>query len=118
MPLNKDVDDCVIRYIALTVPLSKDDSKKFSTATLNHLVSAYSRVLGPVLDPNAGTPTSKRIIQDVEKCWGEQLLLQMEQLFRGLATEMAMFEWKELVNGVGKERKKLQEIQSGHILML
>ena len=68
--LNKDVDDRVARGVACTKHLKPGDEGyelRYSRATPKLQSSAYLRVLDPVHGPNGGAPTSKRIIQDIDK---------------------------------------------------
>jgi hypothetical protein len=58
--LNQDIHLSVMIHCLLTDMLPKDDAKKFSVATPKLGTNAYLRVL-------KGSPSSKRIIQDVNK---------------------------------------------------
>jgi hypothetical protein len=58
--LNQDLHLSVMIHCLLTDMLAKEDAKKFSMATPKLGTNAYLRVL-------EGTPSSKRIIQDVNK---------------------------------------------------
>lgn len=72
--LNKDVDDVFLQHVAWTSNLSETDPKKFSKSTPGRQDHGYLRLLDPIHGPTGGVPTSKRIIQDVEKCMGSHLL--------------------------------------------
>ena len=68
--LNKDVDDCVARHVAVGYGLKEGDlgySTRFSRHTLREQTSAYKRVMDPALGMEKGAPTSKRICQDIRK---------------------------------------------------
>ena len=70
MPLDcslfKDLDDAVDRHIAVTSSLPDTNVKKFSKRTPKLAASSYKRVW-------EGVPSSKRIIQDISRCWGDHL---------------------------------------------
>lgn len=72
--LNKDVDDLFIQHKAWTNSLPESNPKRFSKSTPARQDHGYLRLLDPIHGPLGGTPTSKRIIQDVEKCMGNHLL--------------------------------------------
>ena len=60
--LNKDVDDCVARLVAVGYGLKEGDlgySTRFSRHTLREQTSAYKRVMDPALGMEKGAPTSK-----------------------------------------------------------
>jgi hypothetical protein len=60
--LNKDVDDCVARLVAVGYGLNEGDlgySTRFSRHTLREQTSAYKRVMDPALGMEKGAPTSK-----------------------------------------------------------
>jgi hypothetical protein len=76
--LNKDHDDIVLKHVAATSLLDKNDPKKFSLATLNKVSSAYQRIYNnppfvhdghkvPVMPLGEGRPFPKRIGQDIMK---------------------------------------------------
>ena len=68
--LNKDVDDCVARHVAVGYGLKEGDlgySTRFSRHTLREQTSAYKRVMDPALGMEKGAPTSNRICQDIRK---------------------------------------------------
>jgi len=73
--LNKDVDDGVHSHIVFTEGLASEDPRKFCMTTPLKGSFAYRRVWNSpvivgvengVIDPG-GTPSSKRIIQDIDK---------------------------------------------------
>jgi len=59
--LNKDLKDALLFHSCLTHELDEDDDLKFSLSTPNRMTKAIKRIL------KNGWPSSKRIIQDVEK---------------------------------------------------
>jgi len=59
--LNKDHDDIVLRHVAATSLLDKDDPRKFSLATPDECARAYRRIY------EANGIPSKRIVQDIMK---------------------------------------------------
>jgi hypothetical protein len=69
--LNKDVDDCVARHVAVGYGLKEGElgySTRFSRHTLREQTSAYKRVMDPALGMEKGAPTSNRICQqDIRK---------------------------------------------------
>jgi hypothetical protein len=81
--LNKDVDDCVKWHVLWTNKLSNDDGPvdpdtglplKFDRSTTKRQSHAYLRLCNPLNPPDGGALSSKRIIQDVDRCAGEHLL--------------------------------------------
>ncbi|CAB9506549.1 hypothetical protein SEMRO_270_G104380.1 [Seminavis robusta] len=80
--LNKDHDDGVLRHCAATSLLPKEDPRKFSLRTPLLVASAYKRVW----NHENGWPTSKRIVQDINRvptAW--QLVYDNEGLNTGKA---------------------------------
>ena len=78
MPLDcslfKDVDDAVARHIAVSCWVPKDHpdyNKRFSRSSRVISRSTYFRILDPV---TGVSPSSRRIIQDVDRCWGKHIL--------------------------------------------
>jgi hypothetical protein len=68
--LNKDVDDCVARHVAVGYGLKEGDlfyRTRFSRQTLRKQTSAYKRVMDTALGMEKGSPTSNRICQDIQK---------------------------------------------------
>ena len=68
--LNKDVDDCVARHVAVRYGLKEGDngySTRFFRRTLREQTSAYKRAMDPALGIEKGAPTSNRICQDIRK---------------------------------------------------
>jgi len=72
--LNKDIKDQIKRHVAFTSGLLDTDVRKFSKATPSKIDSAISRLFDPSLPVGAGVPSSRRIIQDVSRCMGTNLL--------------------------------------------
>ena len=68
--LFKDVADAVNRHVSITSKLADDDPRKFMKNTPQRLLHAYLRIVDPV---SGVSPTSERIIQDVERCWDNHL---------------------------------------------
>ena len=73
---NKDLDDIVLRHVAATYRLPRDDPRKFSLATPKHVSSAYRRIYnnppvqrdGEDLVPlGCGGPPPARLGQDIMK---------------------------------------------------
>lgn len=83
--LNKDLDDAVNRHTCLTQGMSNIDPKKFSMRTPKKAADAYKRLFYPqwtdadgtteaLFDPDTeGAPSSKRIVQDINKVVGPTL---------------------------------------------
>jgi hypothetical protein len=72
--LNKDEDDCVHYQVVLTDHLKDDDPRKFRCDTPTHQDWAYARCHDPQHFPGGSMP-SHRIIEDCEKCYGENLTI-------------------------------------------
>jgi hypothetical protein len=72
--LNKDLKDQLKKHVVLTHGLDKNDPRKFSMATPALIEQAVQRLVAPSDDPGIGVPSGYRIIQDVEKCAGPNLL--------------------------------------------
>ncbi len=72
--LNKDVNDALKRHVAYTTVLDKHDARKFSKATPKSIESALTRIMDPALGPGAGVPSGRRIVQDIKKSMGPNLL--------------------------------------------
>ena len=66
--LNKDVWDAFIRHQELTEHLDQSDQREFCSSTPKRMESGFLRIMDPDLGPDAGCPTSGRIIQDF--AWG------------------------------------------------
>eukprot|EP01052_Picozoa_sp_SAG31_P032181 SAG31_NODE_3503_length_4189_cov_1.900978_1_plen_182_part_00 len=67
--LNADVDRCVQRHITITRQCT--DDRQFDRSTVPKQTRAYLRIL----DPDTGVcPSSERIICDMRKCFGANLL--------------------------------------------
>ena len=64
--LNKDLHEGVGWLCAITTNLSSDDPKKFDKSTPKRARSAYLRAWDPRHEPD-GFPSSKRIVEDIEK---------------------------------------------------
>jgi hypothetical protein len=62
--LNQDLSTAVKQHIVYTASLPEDDERKFSMSTPKRGLSAYRRVYDP---DTGGCPSSRRIIQDVDK---------------------------------------------------
>ena len=71
--LNRDLHSCVEFYSSICRWLPKDHPLypvRFGKATTKVMLSSYKRVY----DPETGVcPSSKRIVQDITRCWGEHL---------------------------------------------
>jgi hypothetical protein len=68
--LNKDVDGCVARHVAVGYGLKEGDlgySTRFSQHTLREQTSSYKRVMDAALGVEKVAPTSNRICQDIRK---------------------------------------------------
>jgi len=65
--LNKDLDDAVMRHILLSAHLKKDDERKFSLATIKSGARAYRLLWDPAHGPHGGSPTTDRILNDINK---------------------------------------------------
>ena len=68
--LNKDVDDCVARHVAVGYGLKEGDlgySTRFSRLTPKEQASAYIRVMDPALGMGKEAPTSNHICKDKRK---------------------------------------------------
>ena len=81
--------------------------QRFSKASYKVMLNSYLRVLDPV---TGVCPSSKRIVQDITRCWGEHLDKICET--KGGAV-------KDLGNRVGKRKleglKKAQQADSAYI---
>jgi len=71
--LNRDIHCRVSQYESMSRWIKEGHplwSKRFTTANQKQMVSSYMRVL----DPETGVcPSSKRIVQDITRCWGENI---------------------------------------------
>ena len=71
--LNADVHSCVEFYSAVCKWIPQEHplyAQRFSKASQKVMLDSYMRVL----DPDTGVcPSSKRIVQDITRCWGEHL---------------------------------------------
>ena len=76
--LNKDVDDEFNRHQAYTKQLNASDPLKFCKSTPTRIDSAYLRLVDPKNGLDFGVPTSARIIQDIQKCMGPNLIAIIE----------------------------------------
>ena len=86
--LNKDLHEGVGWLCALTSNLSSDDPKKFDKSTPKRARNAYPRAWDPRHEPD-GFPSSKRIVEDVEKVIYENLFKIYEArgaVVKGLGT--------------------------------
>lgn len=72
--LNKDLDDAFIVHCALTQELHDDDKKKFSSSTQPQLEHSYARLLSSNGGVGVGSPSSKRIVEDIMKCVGPNMI--------------------------------------------
>ena len=54
-------------------PDFKDDPRRFVLDKPSSIDFAHTRVMDPMLGPNAGSPLGKRIVQDFNKCYGKNL---------------------------------------------
>ncbi len=72
--LNKDVKDQLRRHTVFTCGLDKHDPRRFSMATPRQIEDGIRRLLAPSDDPDVGVPSGRRIIQDVQRCMGPNLL--------------------------------------------
>ena len=71
--LNADVHSCVEFYSTVCKWLPKEHPlypQRFSKSSYKVMLSSYLRVLDPV---TGVCPSSKRIVQDITRCWGEHL---------------------------------------------
>jgi hypothetical protein len=71
--LNKDLDDSFLVHCALTQDLPNDDVRKFSSSTVPKLEDSYLRLLS-AHDQHGGSPSSTRIVQDILKCTGPNMI--------------------------------------------
>ncbi|KAF0705722.1 hypothetical protein AaE_014393 [Aphanomyces astaci] len=94
--LIKDVDNSFQRHKAWTVHLPRGSPAKFCSSTPQRLEQSYLRLLDPSLGLHAGVPTSSRIIQDVNKCFGSHLLAVIAA-------------YGAVVHGLGNRNGKRQE---------
>jgi hypothetical protein len=68
--LNKDVEGCVARHVAVAYGLKEGDlgySTQFSRHIPREQTRAYKRVMDPAHGMEKGAPTSNRICQDIRK---------------------------------------------------
>jgi hypothetical protein len=66
--LNKNVDDCVARHVAVGYGLKEGGlgySTRFPRHTLREQTNSYKRVMNPALGMEKGAPTSNRICHDI-----------------------------------------------------
>ena len=76
-----------MRQWKFTFHLPKEHGDKFSYSTPNNIVDAYRRVSAPE-EEGGGIPTSKRIIQDVDKMLYALICIKDEKggVVEGIAT--------------------------------
>ena len=117
--LNKDVDDCVARHVAMTSWLKEGDEGyelRYSRATPKLQGSAYRRVLDPAHGRDGGAPSSKRIIQDIDKflpCRVRRFVLLMVLSLRALGAAMGIVRRRILVwQSVGASGRSNQSHQA------
>ena len=71
--LNKDIHEAAHSHCVYTADLPDTDPRKFSLNTPKRALNAYQRLWDPSLGPDAGVPSSKRIIEDVRRVVDEVL---------------------------------------------
>ena len=98
--LNKDIDDVVARHIAYTHRLDEEDNLKFSRSTVKRQSRAYLRLFDPKLGVHAGVPCSKRIVEDVDRCFGPHLL----SIFRAFGAAVHGLGSRQTRNGHRKSK--------------
>ena len=116
--LNQDVHVAVDNHSSYFKAIGKDHPlypKRFSKATPSIMEKSYSRILDPV---HGVCPSSKRIIQDIERCWGSHIDIICEH--RGKAVDgIGSRNGHRYIPGLSqkggvREKKESVELESVH----
>jgi hypothetical protein len=120
--LNKDVDNAAHCHIVYTSCLSEEDPRKFSMATPARGSHTYRRVWNcPIVPgiengemPLDGAPSSKRIIQDIDKFLtsAKTVFLHKGTVVNGLGTRHGHRNQVGATPIRGGARKKLADVES------